>query len=147
MKQANTYEEIEPLIKLCKTGRLFEVQDWISSGKPVNLPPAHALKRAKQSPLQVAIELGFHSLVQVLLEGGSSLEDPRYPPLIQALHKKRLDFIKLLVEHGADIHTIPMEDVFASWNNEIVDFFIEKGADLEKGYPLAQALCWKIRPA
>jgi len=85
--------------------------------------------------------------VQVLLEGGASLEDPRYPPLTQALHKKRLDLIQLLVVHGADIHSIPMEDVFASWNNNIVDFFIEKGADLEEGSPLAQALCWKIRPA
>lgn len=147
MKQANTYEEIEPLVRLCKAGRLFEVQDWISAGKPVNLPPAHTLKRAKQSPIQISIDLGFHSLVQVLLEGGACLEDPRYPPLAQALHKRRLDFIKLLVEHGADINSVPMDSVFASWSNETVDFFIEQGADLEKGNPLAQALCWKIRPA
>lgn len=147
MKQAKTYEEIEPLVKLCKSGRLFEVQDWISLGKPVNLPPAHTLKRAKQSPLQVAIDLGFHSLVQLLLEGGASLDDLRYPPLLQALHKRRLDLVQLLVKHGADIHSVPMESVFASWSNETVDFFIEQGADLEKGYPLAHALCWKIRPA
>lgn len=147
MKQATTYEEIEPLVKLCKAGRLFEVRDWITAGKPVNLPPAHSLKRARQSPLQIAIDLGFHSLVQLLLEGGASLEDPRYPPLAQALHKRRLDFVQLLVAHGASIHSVPMEDVFASWNSETVDFFIEQGADLEKGNPLAQALCWKIRPA
>lgn len=147
MKQAISYEEIEPLVRLCKAGCLFEVQEWLTSGKPVNLPPAHALKRAKQSPLQIAIELGFHSLVRVLLEGGASLDDPRYPPLVQAMHKRRFDLVQLLVQQGADIHSIPMEDVFASWNSEIVDYFIERGADLEKGYPLAQALCWKIRPA
>jgi hypothetical protein len=147
MMRVNTYEEIEPLVRLCKAGRLFEVQDWISAGKPVNLPPAHTIKRAKQSPLQIAIDLGFYSLVQVLLEGGASLEDLRYPPLLQALHKRRLDLVQLIVKHGADIHSVPMDSVFASWSNETVDFFIEQGADLEKGYPLAHALCWKIRPA
>lgn len=147
MKQANTYEEIEPLVKLCKAGRLFDVQDWISAGKPTNLPPAHTLKRSKQSPLQIALNLGFHSLVQVLLEEGASLDDPRYPHLSQALHKRRLDLVQLLVKHGADIHSVPMEDVFDTWNNEIVDFFIERGADLKTGNPLAYALCSRIRPA
>jgi len=147
MKQANTYEEIDHLVKLCRAGRLYEVQDWITAGKPVNLPPAHALKRAKQSPLQVALDLGFHSLVQLLLEGGASLEDPRYPPLAQALQKRRLDFVQLLVKHGANIHSVHMEEVFDTWSNEIVDFFIEHGADLETGNPLAYALCSRIRPA
>lgn len=147
MKQANTYEEIEPLVKLCKAGRLFEAQDWISAGMPVNLPPAHMLKRAKQSPLQIALDLGFYSLVQLLLEGGASLDDPRYNPLVHALHKRRLDFVELLVKHGADIRSIHMEEVFDTWNSEIVEFFIERGADLVSGNPLACALCSRIRPA
>jgi len=147
MKQANTYEEIDHLVKLCRAGRLYEVKDWIAAGKPVNLPPAHTLKRAKQSPLEVALDLGFHSLVQLLLEGGASLEDPRYPPLAKALQKRRLDFVQLLVKHGANIHSVHMEEVFDTWSNEIVDFFIEHGADLETGNPLAYALCSRIRPA
>jgi hypothetical protein len=40
-----------------------------------------------------------------------------------------------------------MESVFYSWNPEIMEYFIEKGADLEKGYPLAHAFCSKIRTA
>ena len=35
MQRAETYEEIKPLIDLCKAGKLFEVQEWIASGKTV----------------------------------------------------------------------------------------------------------------
>jgi len=39
MKHAETYEEISPLIDLCKEGKVFEVQAWIAAGKPLELPP------------------------------------------------------------------------------------------------------------
>ncbi len=143
--QATTYEEIMPLIELCKAGRLFEVQEWISAGKPVNLPPPVHKKAGKKSPLQIAIDTGFHSLVQVLLQGGAAIEEPRYSALAHALEKRRLDLVELLVKHGADIHSVTMEGVFDTWNNEIVEFFIKEGADLETGNPLAWALCSRIR--
>ncbi|OPY03982.1 MAG: hypothetical protein A4E61_00923 [Syntrophorhabdus sp. PtaB.Bin184] len=38
MRRATTYEELLPLIQIIRTGRLFEVQAWIASGKPVSLP-------------------------------------------------------------------------------------------------------------
>ena len=147
VKKAKTYDEIAPLIALCKAGRLFEVQEWIAAGMPVNPPPPAEKKARKKSPLQIAIEAGFHSLVQVLLQGGAALNEERYSPLAHALEKRRLDFVELLVNHGADIHSVSMDDVFNTWNNDIVEFFIEKGADLETGYPLAGALCSRIRTA
>jgi len=147
MKQAVTYEEIMPLVELCKAGKLFEVQEWISEGKPVNPPPPANKKARKKSPLQIAIDAGFHSLVQLLLQGGAAIEEPRYFPLAHALEKRRLDLVELLVNHGADIHSVTMEEVFGTWNNDIVEFFIAKGADLETGNPLAEALCSRIRTA
>lgn len=56
-----------------------------------------------------------------------------------------LDIIKLLVKHGADIHSIDMAWVFGSWDPKIIEYFIEQGADVETGSPLASALCWRIR--
>jgi len=146
MQRTETYEEIKPLIDLCKAGKLFEVQEWIASGKPVNGPPSVSGYRRK-GPLEVAIGLGFHSLVQVLLEGGAAIDEPRYNPLQHALWDKRLDLIELLVEHGADYHLIDMEDVFDTWQPDIMRWFIENGADVETGNPLAQALCNRIRTA
>ncbi|MGV8080011.1 MAG: ankyrin repeat domain-containing protein [Syntrophales bacterium] len=146
-RQAYTYEEIKPLVALCKAGRLFEVQKWISAGFPLVPPPPEKKKPRKQSPLQIAMENGFHSLVEVLLQAGVPVEEPRYSALEHALRKRRLDLIELLVSHGADVHSVPMLDVFDTWNNDIVEFFITKGADPETGYPLAGALCSRIRTA
>jgi len=63
------------------------------------------------------------------------------------VQKRRLDLIQLLVEHGADIHSVDMDIVFEAWAPEIIEFFIEKGADLETGNPLAIALISRIRTA
>ncbi|NWG04302.1 MAG: ankyrin repeat domain-containing protein [Syntrophaceae bacterium] len=147
IKRAKTYDEIEPLVKLCRLGKLFEVQEWISAGKPVN-PPENLDRRVrKRFPLYLAIESGFHSLVKMLLDGGTVIDEPGYSPLEHALHKRRLDLIQLLVEHGADIHSVSMRAVFQSWDPMIVEFFIDNGANVEAGNPLAYALCSKIRPA
>lgn len=146
MKRTETYEEIKPLIELCKAGKLFEAQEWIASGKPVNGPQSLSGYRRK-GPLEVAMDLGFHSLVQVLLEGGAAIDEPRYNPLQHALWNKRLDLIELLVDHGADYHSIDMEDVFDTWQPDIMRWFIENGADAETANPLAQALCNRIRTA
>jgi hypothetical protein len=146
MTDAGTYDDIKPLIQLCKAGKLFEVQDWIQSGKPVNIQQPKKGGR-KKTPLEIAIDQGFHSLVQVLLEGGSILADDRFNALEQALFKKRLDIMMLLVEHGADVQSIDMLEVFDTWDPKIMDYFIEHGADVETSYPLAAAFCEKIRTA
>lgn len=144
---ANNDEDIEPLIELCKAGRLFEVQAWVASGKAVNRPPPDEKKARKKSPLQVAIEVGFHSMVQVLLESGASVKDDTFNALEHALIYRRLDLIQLLVAHGADIHSVDMVTVFETWQPAIMEFFIDQGADVETGFPLAIALSGKIRTA
>jgi hypothetical protein len=142
----DTYEEIKPLIDLCKAGKLFDVQEWIASGKPVNPPPSVSGYKRK-CPLEIAIGLGFHSLVQVLLKGGADIYEPRYWPLDDALYKRRLDLVKLLVEHGADIHSVSMASIFETWQPDIMKWFIEQGADVETDNPLAYAFCERIKTA
>ena len=146
-KRAKTYDEIKPLIELCKNGRLFDVQAWIKASHPINSPPPPEKGARKKSPLQVAIDCGFHSLAQVLLEAGAEFQDERYNALEHALSERRLDIIKLLVKHGADIHSLDMAYVFDAWDPKIIEYFIEQGADVETGRPLASALCWRIRTA
>ncbi len=146
MKYSETYEDVKPLVDLCKAGKLFEVQEWISSGKPVNPPPSTSGYK-KKSPLEIALDLGFHSLVKVLLDGGADINEPRYWPLTHALVERRLDLVQLLVEHGADIHSVSMTDVFESWQPHIIKWFIDQGADVETGNPLAFAFCQRIQTA
>ena len=147
MKRAQTYEEIKPLIDLCRAGRLFDVQEWISEGKPLETPLPEPKKASRRSPLAIAMDTGFHSLVQVLLEGGAALNDPRYNFLREALRKRRLDLFQLLVAHGADIHSVDINEAFDTWNMDIVEFFIQHGISVEEGNPVAYAFCDRIRTA
>ena len=119
----------------------------IASGKPVNPPPPPAKKARKKYPLQVAVEKGFHSLVQILLEAGAIIQDGSFNAFEKALNEKRLDLLKLMVAHGVDINSVEMIYVFDAWDPKIIEYFIEQGADVETGYPLAEALCWKVRTA
>lgn len=148
VRRAATYDEIEPLVRLCKLGKLFDVQEWADAGKPVNPPIVCEKRQRPEYPLMVAIESGFHSLVLVLLQAGASpLMDEWGSPMSQALKMRRLDIIQLLVEFGFDTASIDMREVFMSWDPEIMEFFIDRGAEVEKGKPLACAFCNRIRTA
>jgi hypothetical protein len=147
MKHAETYEEISPLIDLCKEGKVFEVQAWIAAGKPLKLPPWPAKGSNKPSPLYWAIESGGHSMVQVLLEAGVEAEqDEYYSSLQQAITKQRLDIADLLVAHGAQMEWVDMRVVFEIWNPKVIDYCVAHGADLVRDDALASALrCCKSK--
>jgi hypothetical protein len=147
MKHAQSYDEIKTLVEYCKTGRLFDVQEWIATRKPVNLPLEREKRARRKSPLRIAMEKGFHSLVQVLVEGGAQIDDEGYSALHHAISERRLDLIELLIENGANIHSVSMDAVFDSWQPEIIEYFINRGADVETDYPLANALILKVRTA
>ena len=146
-KQAQSFEEIKPLVDLCKVGKLFEVQDWIKAGKPIN-PPHPERGNSPRSPLEVAIEKGFHSLIQVLLEGGAAYgRNGSCSAMSRALRVRRLDIVKLLVEHGYDPASVDMREVFETWDAEMMEYFIDRGANVEARNPLAYALCLRIQTA
>jgi hypothetical protein len=148
IRRAADNAAIAPLIALCKAGRLFDVQRWIAEGKPVNTPPIPSKGARTKSPLDVAIERGFHTLVQVLLEGGAIQEPSGYDsPMNRTLRARRFDIVKLLVKHGFDPKSVDMNEVFASWDPDIMEYFIERGADVQRGNPFAGAFCERIRTA
>lgn len=146
--RAQTYDKIKPLVALCKAGKLFEVQGWIARGKPVNTPPLPTKGRRWKTPLSVAIDQGFHSLVDVLLGAGAVMEPEDWAsPMYRALEMRRFDIVQLLIKHGFDPRTVSMQQVFETWDPEIMVYFIDKGADMETRRPLAYALCGRIRTA
>lgn len=146
--RANTFDELVPLVDLCRTGKLFEVQAWIEESKPVNPPIGHYRGSRKKTPIEYAIDLGFHSLIKVLLDAGADVGPiDNYCSMKMALQKRRLDIVKLLVEHGYDLASVNARSVLETWDPEIMDFFFESGCDLEDGNPLAWAFCNRIRTA
>src|SRR6266704_2553489 len=80
--------EAKDLLRLCKAGRLFDVQDWIASGKSLRFPD-----ESKTTPVEVALNSGFHSLVELLLQNEEN-QQLKNRALQRALSLKRLDLIE-----------------------------------------------------
>jgi len=153
MQRARSIDELKPLIRLVRTGRVFDVQEWIAQGKPVNPPPPEPKKQRRKGPLEFAVEAGFHSMVEVLLKAGANVKEPGpnewsgFNALESALKLKRLDLVKLLVAHGADVRDVSMFCAFETWEPAIMRFFLKKGADPVLDDSFALALIYKVRTA
>ncbi|WP_254512270.1 ankyrin repeat domain-containing protein [Anatilimnocola floriformis] len=147
--RAERYDQVAPLIDFCKNGHLFEVQQWIAEGKPLNNPPTSRHGRNRpMSALEFAIDRGFHSLVQILLEGGALQEPTDYEcPMNRAMKMRRVDIVRLLVEHGFDSTKVDMAEMFASWHPKIMELHIAGGADIRTGTPFAFAFVKRVRSA
>jgi hypothetical protein len=60
---AHSPEDIRPLHRLCREGRLYDVERWIADGKLLQLTPEAVRKGTRpKTALQIAIETGQHSL-------------------------------------------------------------------------------------
>jgi ankyrin repeat protein len=125
--------EAKELIRLCESGRLYEVEAWLAAGRSLTIP-----KEVRKTPLRVAISTGFHSLVELLLR-----HEPRQgekdDALRHALFLNRFEFVELAVEYGASIAAIPFLDVLMTGDRALVATFLEKGADPTTGFPFARA--------
>ena len=97
------------------------------------------------SPLRVAVESGFHSMVEVLLKAGVDQEE-KDCMLNRAVSAPNLGLITLFVDYGADLHSVDFEDVCYTGNPEIMRFFLDRGIDAVTGWPFAKALCHPRRP-
>src|SRR5690349_21547345 len=126
-------ENAKELLKLCRAGRLYEIEEWIADGKPLEIPSAKY-----GTLLQVAVGTGFHSLIELIAKHENN-QSSKNAALADAVSLRRLDFVQLLVEGGADVKSAPFADVLLEWNPEITRFFLEHGADPVEGSPFAVA--------
>jgi hypothetical protein len=133
-------DDIKQLMALVRAGRLFDVQKWIAEGKRMVPPEPYWF-----SPLRAAVDIGFHSMVEVLLKAGIDQEEKDYL-FERAVWDSNLGLIKLFVDYGADVHSIDFEDVCRTGNPEIMRFFLDRGIDAVTGQPFAKALCHPRRP-
>jgi hypothetical protein len=135
-----TREETQELIKLCHQGRLYEIENWIVAGKPIQTAP-----EVKKTLLSVAIKTGFHSLIELLALYAT--QAAKNQGLADAVSQKRLDLVELFVARGAEIRAIPFSTVLLCWDPHIIRFFLDNGADVITGAPFAVAFGEKIRTA
>lgn len=147
MARTASPDEIEPLREMCRKGQLFEVREWVRQGSPLAVSVLPPPRNARHGALRIALDRGFHSLVQVLLEAGAPIREGRYCALTHAVQLRRSDLAALLIQHGARVEDVSMHDVVGSWQAEMVELFVSHGASLVRGNPLAWGLINKMRPA
>lgn len=128
--------DIKEFRSLIKAGKLFAVQKWIADGKRISAPEVYW-----ETPLQLAVETGFHSMIELFLQQGAE-RDELNDALNYATGVGNFEIIQLLVDYGADIHSVDFEVVCQTGHPLIIRYFIARGIDAETGFPFARALCY-----
>lgn len=129
-------EDLQELVGLCLSGRLFDVQEWIAAGRRVTVADGDF----RVTPFIAAIRSGFHSMVEVFLRARLIHQEELVWGMREAASMRRLDLIELLAEHGADPTRLQFSyDILGSRHPTIIRWFIDHGADLETDNPIATA--------
>jgi hypothetical protein len=136
-------EEAKELVRLCRTGRLYDVKKWIADGKPLDVPVA---RHRTSTLLRVAVETGFHSLVELIVKHETN-QASKDSALEDTVSLKRLDLAELLIENGAQVTSVPLSEVLLSWEPKLIRFFLDRGADPITDRPFAVAFGARVRTA
>jgi hypothetical protein len=130
---------------MCRTGRLYEIQRWISEGKSIDIAVA-SKRRRPESLLELAVETGFHSLVELIAKNEQGA-DAKTAALCAAVSARRMDLIEVLCANGAEPKTVPLDTVLFEWDPKMIRYFLDRGADPIEGRPFAEAFRERIRTA
>ena len=134
-------DQLESLHRLCREGRLYEVEAWIKAGHPLQLAPnARPGGRRLPTPLEIALDTGQQSLVLLLLCNGYRLDLDPVPSLRRVLEARQWDFVDLLWSWGADPLQISPFTVFDTYKSVLFERFYAAGVDFLKDHALGDAL-------
>lgn len=65
-----TADESKALLALCRTGRLYEIEDSIRTGRSLRIAEG-----VRGTPLQIALAKGFRGLIELLVRNESHREE------------------------------------------------------------------------
>ena len=129
-RQRRELSSVEPLLALCLSGKLYEVEGWISDGRPIQFPPPTDRKlQRRATALQIAVNRRFHSLAALLLVNGYDPNGDYYENLSPAVRNKDHDMVDLLLRYGADPHVVDFCEVLETCDRELMDRFVAAGVD------------------
>lgn len=133
--------ELEELHRFCLNGRLYDVERWIQAGGPMQLAAGSLIElRRFPTAMEVALERQDHSLVLLLVANGYDMNAEPESPLDQALRLRRLDFLDLLLDWGADPRLVDLDALCATYDSQLYERFRRLGVDFTAGHALAYAL-------
>ena len=112
------------LIRLCRAARVRGRS--LDSRWPLSLVVS---REVRTTPLDVALDTGFHSIVELLLRHEESQQAKNHV-LSHALFMDKPAFVELAIAHGAEITSVPFLDILLTGDRALIASFLERGADL-----------------
>lgn len=135
-------EEVQPLLDAIRAGRVFEVEAWVRSGKPIQARPPTDKRGRRTTALEYAIAGGRYDAIRLLLWNGYHVGSERRCPYTVALGVRRHDVVKLLFQCGIDPGSVCPRAVVESRSVELMEEFWRRGVDLEDLGTISSAVCW-----
>jgi hypothetical protein len=83
-----TVDESNELFSLCRAGKLYAVENWIASGKSIEVA-----KGIRQTPIQIAFDSRFHSLIELVVRSETT-QNGRNRSLRAAVANWSLEFCR-----------------------------------------------------
>jgi hypothetical protein len=99
-----------------------------NTGSP-QVSPCTCPAEVNSTPLGIALNTGFHSLVELLARHEQS-QELKNRTLRHAVSLKRPDFSELLVSWGDQLCSVPFVRVLRVWHPAIIRYFLVHGADI-----------------
>jgi ankyrin repeat protein len=130
------------LHRLCRDGRIYDVERWIQAGRPLQVDRATAGQRRLISALEIALEARNQALVLLLLCNGYDPNLEPDSPLDLALRTRRSDLLDLLLKWGAEPGRVSLSALFDSYDSNLFERFRTLGVDLIANHELAEALAY-----
>ena len=131
---------------MIRRGNLSEVEDWIKAGKPPRAKPSHNSKITR-SMLEFGTEVGFYSLIELLLKYVKWTKDELGDAIHQVARDGREDLISLLLENDAPWECAEADEIIATMNEELIRRFLALGMCFDTDDAFFTALdCKRARP-
>jgi hypothetical protein len=137
-------DALDELHRLCRDGRLYDVERWIRDGRPLQLAAGapNGRRRVVQTALGIALERQDHSLVLLLVANGYDWSEEPIPPLDTALRLRRQDLVDLFLAWGADPRQVSLDALCDTYDSPLYESFRSLGVDFTSGHALAYALAY-----
>lgn len=137
-------EDLQQLFGIIRSGRLFALQKWLADSKRLRDPNNNDYRT---DVLRVALETGFHSVVEVLLNAGGWSDSELTEGAELALEYRRRDLADLFLSRGAKLDQIRFDTICKTMDLALMEQFLRAGGDPSHDNGFAYALSHiKARP-
>ena len=154
-------DELHPLFRAAAEGDLATIQRYLAEGNSVNVSSLVRGDTYGPTLLHVAVEVGQHEVVRLLLAAGADVNAEQFPneetPLYRAVMGHNAAMMRLLLDAGAHVDVFnyneetPLHAATYDAFPEGVRILLEAGASphyrtiLESGTPLFLCACFWLR--